>query len=138
MDKKILLTGLIGIVILGGIIFWSVKSENKEQNNSKSNNEPATQEAEVDDNGIILFYGNGCPHCENVDKFVQENKVEEKVEFKKLEVFSSKENSKIMAEKFKACGLPAENMGVPFLWDGEKCYSGDVDIIEFFKQKINQ
>jgi len=31
--------------------------------------------------GIILFYGEGCPHCKVVDDFITENKIEDKVKF---------------------------------------------------------
>lgn len=139
MSKKVIIVGTIGAIVLGGVIFLSVKNSKKAQNapSTPSFSQEENNQKEGDD-GIILFYGNGCPHCANVDKFVEENGVKEKVDFRKLEIFGNKENSKLMAEKFKACGLSTESMGVPFLWDGEKCYSGDADVIEFFKQKIGQ
>ena len=88
--------------------------------------------------GIILFYGDGCPHCAIVEEYVSENGIEAKVPFRKKEVYYSQQNSTELAEKAKACGLPTNSIGVPFLWDGAKCLVGDQDIIEFFKQKMSQ
>ena len=94
------------------------------------------------DSDIILFYGLGCPHCANVDKYMKDNAVKEKITICKKEVFYHKDNAKVFEEKAVACGLPTENLGVPFLWDGSgqfpKCYSGDQDIINFFKEKIGK
>lgn len=87
--------------------------------------------------GVILFYGEGCSHCVNVDKFIFENKIEDKLIFSRLEVFKNTNNSKILVQKANTCGLPTDKIGVPFLWDGSKCVVGDVDIIKFFQEKIN-
>jgi glutaredoxin len=126
MNKKLLLASLIGIIILGGIIFWAFKSEKSSQN-------------KPDVSGMIFFYGEGCSHCKNVEKFLEENKnIEEKVKFAKLEVWGSKENASLMIEKAKICGMSGDSLPVPFFWDESKCITGDVDIIELLKEKANQ
>lgn len=89
-----------------------------------------------DPQGVILFVGEGCPHCANVEAFVEENKVKESVDFTTLEVYKNKSNAALMAKKAQICGVPLSGMGVPFLWDGSKCLVGDVDIIKFFQDKI--
>lgn len=88
--------------------------------------------------GIILFYGDGCPHCENVDNFISQNKIEDKVKFRRLEVFNNKDNAEILLQKAIVCKIDQKNIGVPFLWDGKKCLVGDEDIVKFFQDKINQ
>jgi hypothetical protein len=35
------------------------------------------------------------------------------------------------------CGLGRDSVSVPLLAEGEKCYLGDQDIINFLKQKTN-
>jgi glutaredoxin len=85
--------------------------------------------------GIVYFYGDACPHCLNVEKFIEDNKIEDKVSFEKKEVFENEENAMELAGFAQKCRLSAANIGVPFLWDGSKCYVGDTDIINFFKQK---
>ncbi len=53
------------------------------------------------------------------------------------EVFKNKDNAALLATKAQACNIATDQIGVPFLWDGTKCYVGDEDIINFFKQKTN-
>lgn len=85
--------------------------------------------------GIILFYGEGCPHCKIVDDFIKDNKIEEKVKFSRLEVWYNKANQKIIANTAEKCGIPGDTVGVPFLYDGKNCLIGSPDIINFFKNE---
>lgn len=126
MDKKFLLAGILGIAVLGLIVFFSTRSGDKTTDQNKENAD------------VILFYGIGCPHCENVDKFIEENGVREKIAFEKLEVFKNKENFEIMRKKAETCGLDQDSLGVPFLWNKGQCFSGDVDIIDQFKSQIGE
>ena len=48
---------------------------------------------------------------------------------------NNQNNAKELTEKARICGLPTDSIGVPFLWDGEKCFIGDQDIINFFSAK---
>lgn len=86
--------------------------------------------------GPILFVSYNCPHCAKVEEFATTNKVQEKFNFIILEVYKDKNNAALMAEKAGACGLPVSSLGVPFLWDGSQCLVGDIDIIQFFQDKI--
>jgi len=128
MNKKIYLIVALTIIAIGAVIFvaFSDKKEASQKTGEKTNA------------SIILFFGKGCPHCENVDKFIQENKAKEKVSFEELEVFLNKDNAKLMEEKAKECQLDAKSLGVPFLWNSGKCFSGDVDIINFFKGQLGE
>ena len=118
MNKKILLAIIIAIVLIGiaSFIFWKYGMPQKSE--------------------LIYFYGEGCPHCANVDAFLKDNKIEEKVSFEKKEVFNNQDNAKELVDLSQKCSLPADQVGVPFLWDGSKCFVGDTDIINFFKQKV--
>jgi hypothetical protein len=89
---------------------------------------------------IIFFYGNGCPHCALVEKFISDNNVDSKVKLDKKEVFSNQDNANLLADKAHSCGLNTDNIGVPFLWDGPtgKCIVGDTDVINYLKAKIGQ
>ena len=86
--------------------------------------------------GIVLYYGDGCPHCANVEAFVKENNVEQKVQFVRKEVYNNKSNAREMASFAKKCGLPTDSIGIPFLWTGTQCLTGDKDIIAFFQQQL--
>lgn len=85
--------------------------------------------------GIILFYGNGCPHCENVEKFIKDKNITSKIQFSELEVFNNDKNAKILREKARICRIDSTQIGVPFLWDGQKCFLGEDDVISFLKSK---
>jgi len=112
------------VAIAGGFYFL------KGHYNTFSNNTSST---------IILFYGEGCPHCAKVEEFIKENKIKEKITFEEKEVYFNKENAKQLIEVAKKCGFNENEIGVPFLWDGEnqKCIVGDEPIINFFKEKLN-
>ena len=84
--------------------------------------------------GIILFYGEGCPHCKNVDDYISQNKIEDKVKFTRLEVWYNKNNQVILGKVAQKCSINSNQVGVPFLYDGVgKCYVGEVEVIDFFK-----
>lgn len=89
-------------------------------------------------NSIVLFFHDECSHCTRVDTYLLDNKVEQKLEFVKLDIFASDYNENELTHKARACGLDINEIGVPFLWDGlaKKCVIGYVDIIEFFRQKM--
>jgi len=88
------------------------------------------------DSPIILYYSYSCPHCKIVEDFLAEKNISEKVPFSTKEIYKNKENAKELTEKAKLCGISEQEIGVPLLWDGEKCLVGDKDIIDFFNQKI--
>jgi len=86
---------------------------------------------------IILFYGEGCPHCANVESYLKENDIESRIKIEKKEVYFNRQNSELLSQKARACGIKTNEIGVPFLWDGSKCIIGEEDIINFFKEKIS-
>jgi len=86
--------------------------------------------------GVVLYYGDGCPHCAKVDAFITENNVEQKVQFIRKEVYNNKSNARELAKAAKQCGLPTDNIGIPFLWTGTQCLTGEVDIIAFFQKQL--
>jgi len=99
-----------------------------------SKRQTGTEQKTSSDNGRILFYSLSCPHCQNVEKYIQENNIKNKYSFSQLEVSANKQNREILVAKAKICGLDTQSLGVPFLWTGEKCLLGDTDIIDFFSK----
>jgi len=133
MNKKVIIPTILFIVVFAfslAILFLNKKnglSDNNIQNNRQT-----------EEDRIILFYGDGCPHCAIVEDYIRENNIKEKLSFEEKEVYYNRKNADDLAAKAKICGIPANYLGVPFLWDGSKCYVGDQDIIDFFNQKINE
>ncbi len=121
----LILIVVIIVLIIGGFVY------NKVQNDRKLL-------ANVQDK-TILFYREDCPHCINVENFIKDNNIESKVQLEKKEASKDEQNSYLMTLiAGKKCSIPSNELGVPFLWDGSdsKCFLGDQDIINFFKQKI--
>jgi len=134
MNKKIFIPTIlfIAVLIFSFFALSQEKSKNQTQINklTKEENQPVSQ--------IILFYGDGCPHCAIVEEYIEKNRTKDKVSFAQKEVYYNQSNAKELEAKAKVCGLPTDSIGVPFLWDGEKCLIGDQDIINFFKQKTTK
>jgi hypothetical protein len=126
MDKTPMV--IIIVIILAGAFFWALESGFLPANFTKN--------IGTDDvpSGIVLFYGEGCPHCKNVDDFVSKNKIEDKVKYTKMEVWQNTDNQKLLGEVAVKCGIDTNQIGVPLLYDGAgKCYSGDTDVINYLK-----
>jgi glutaredoxin len=86
--------------------------------------------------GLVLYWGEGCPHCEKVEEFLAQNKLDAKFPITRKEVYSQKGNAREMQKIAKSCGLPADSISIPFLWTGKECLIGDVDIIAFFQKQL--
>ena len=126
MDKFVIFT--IAVIILAGFLFWGFQTGFLSGIFSGPA-KPAAIPA-----GVILFYGDGCPHCKNVEDFVLQNKIEEKVKFIRLEVRNNKDNQIVFGKVVQKCAINSSEAGIPLLYDGNgKCYLGDVDTINFFK-----
>ena len=134
MKNKIFIPTILFIAILIFSFFAFSQEKNKSQN--QTNEMTATKNQSLSQ--IILFYGDGCPHCAIVEKYLKENNIRDKISFVQKEVYHDQANAKELEAKAKICGLPANSIGVPFLWDGKKCLIGDRVVINFFKEKIDE
>jgi glutaredoxin len=133
MNKKVIIPTILFFAVL--IFAFIVLFENKEDNLS---NNTAEENQRVEESQITLFYGDGCPHCAIVEDYIKNNNIKQKLSFEEKEVYYNQNNAKELEAKAKICGLATDSIGVPFLWDGLKCYVGDRDIIDFLNQKINE
>ena len=99
MNKKDLLIPLIivGALILIVCLFLFL-------GNRKANNITAPLNNLNDSNQIIFFYGEGCPHCAEVEKFFQQENIRSKINFQSLEVYQNKDNANLMLQKAEGCG----------------------------------
>ena len=86
---------------------------------------------------LILFYGDTCPHCKNVDDFISANGVRDKLKFQELEVYNNRANAQLLTFTAKKCNLDTvAGVGVPLFYDGATCLQGDQPIIDYFQSKI--
>jgi len=112
---------LIVLVLVAGKIISGSRNQNT--------NPPA-------EGTVILFYGDTCPHCQNVDDYLKENKVRERFSFQELEVYNNQKNAALLTKTAQTCGLDTSaGVGVPFLFDGQNCLVGDRDVINYFQNK---
>jgi len=77
---------------------------------------------------ITLFYGEGCPHCDDEKEFLAEIDDEYDLNVKTYEVWSSKENEKLLKEVLDA--LDYSYRGVPVTVIGESVIVGFSEYLE--------
>jgi glutaredoxin len=120
MNNKFLLLTLLGtfIIIVFGVVVLS-----------KSSSPPLPLPVSYE-----YFWGEGCPHCANVDDFLETWDKKDQIQVEKKEVYQNKENANYLAQRAAYCKLNTNNIGIPFLFTPEgECLTGDEPIIEFFK-----
>ncbi|MCX6724148.1 MAG: hypothetical protein NT155_03210 [Candidatus Staskawiczbacteria bacterium] len=130
MDKAVII--IIIIIVLVGVGFWAWQSGIF----SKVTVQPTPLPP-----GIVLFYGDGCPHCKDVEDFISQNKIEDKVKITRLEVWYNKSNVLLLGQIAQKCGVAGDSVGVPFLYDPPSveaggngaCYIGEIDVPNFLK-----
>ncbi|XLQ20717.1 MAG: glutaredoxin family protein [Candidatus Moraniibacteriota bacterium] len=123
--KMFIWVGIFMVFAVGGLVWLAGQSEDI----------VAEDKIELNMDGITLFYGDGCPHCEDVDKFNEENAIKNKVVFDELEVWKNKENADLLEEAATICEFDLDTIGVPFLFSDNECYIGGPDVQEFFKKE---
>lgn len=85
---------------------------------------------------IILYWGDGCPHCETVKVYIASNGVDSKLNIEQREVYYNAENQLAIQEAAKECGINPNQLGVPMLYHNGSCYVGDQDAINFLNHKL--
>lgn len=140
--KKLLTAVIVLILILGGLIFIRFILGGPEdswicQNGEwvKHGNPKAEKPTTACEKTYELYWGEGCPHCKNVDDFLNTWEKSSEVKIEKLEVQKNKENSDKMIKRANECKLDtSKGLSVPFLYTpDEKCIVGDTPIIDHFK-----
>ena len=119
---------LLTAIIIAGVIAWGMKQPEKLEALTPS--QSGDQQADV-----ILYFGQECSHCKNVEKFIADNKIEQKVIFARKEVWHNANNNDELQQRSKECVLDPEKVGVPFLYARGKCYIGEIDVENFFKKE---
>lgn len=116
----IIVAAITLLIIIGGVFLFS-----KNSSSTSPTFPPATYE---------YFWGDGCPHCKNVQSFMDTWDKKDQINISKLEVWYNKSNAKLMQDRIKSCNLTPSQMGVPLLVTPEgKCLIGDTPIIDLFK-----
>jgi cytochrome c biogenesis protein CcdA len=85
---------------------------------------------------IVVFEQIGCPHCVNVENFIEENNLEDFFEIEQKEIRFNQENAKEFMEACDKCNIPLEKRVVPMALLNDKCVLGDQQIIGILKEKL--
>ena len=108
-------------------------SESTSNSTSKSTTQSTTEfafnhESDIDLSSnkpnIYIFWGDGCPHCKALAKFISKLPAEtkDKVNFYSFEVWSDKDNKAFIKKFGKYLGQDVS--GVPFMIIGDKIFDG--------------
>ncbi|HNY04685.1 MAG TPA: hypothetical protein PKI92_02940 [Candidatus Woesebacteria bacterium] len=88
---------------------------------------------------LILFWGEGCPHCEKVKNYIKDNKLDSKVKIASKEVYYNKDNQLQLEETVKKCPEidSSQGVGVPLAFDTQNsvCLYGDTPIIKWLESR---
>ena len=132
--NKYVVAGAFLFVAICGIIYWGIRDTRE----STDTNPLSTTET-------VLYWGDGCPHCERIDKLLEEYRIAEKVSFEKREIWNNKANAREMERRAKACGMASGEIGVPFLFAEGQCFVGEPDVTKalfmragFWDESMNQ
>lgn len=124
MDNKHTYLIIALTVVIAGVVFWGTR-----QPDSKIE-EKSSSTTDV----IVYYYGETCPHCQDVAKFLEENKIADKVDFTKKEVWNNAGHNAEMQKRVGECGLNKSEVGVPFLYARGECLIGTPAVTGFFKK----
>lgn len=81
---------------------------------------------------IIYFYGNGCPHCADVDAYFKSEDIYSKYNIEKREIYSNGQNAILFNQVMDELGVPTRQRGVPTILIGDKTLVGGASIISNF------
>jgi glutaredoxin len=125
MKKNISLfiLAIVIVAVIVGSVFWV-----NYQKQQKATSIPKSQ--------MIFFYGDGCPHCAKVEKFIKDNNILQKFKLQEKDITGDRINLNLLIARAKVCGIKdVKQIGIPFLWTGSKCIVGDKPVIAFLSKK---
>jgi glutaredoxin len=121
MNTKLIAFLVVSLAILvGGVMLLSGSDSTAPQD--QSGNSP------------VLFVSDTCPYCRDVEAFMDENEIEDRVPLLIKEVSKSQANAQELGRASASCGLPPSAVGVPFLYAEGSCYVGAPDIISYLSE----
>lgn len=117
---------LVLLVIIGSIALIAVGNLRSGQSASTS--------AKTDE--VILYVGEGCPHCKNVEDFLTSHpQIGKTLKIEQKEVYKNQPNAFELTEKAQSCKMDTRNgVAVPFLYFKGECLTGDQPIIDYLNK----
>ncbi len=78
---------------------------------------------------IYLFWGVGCPHCKDVEEYMEDEGIDEILDIELKEIYNDQDNASLFLDKVNECGLPQNRAGVPMLYFDGTCWMGKYEAI---------
>ncbi|MBT3704237.1 cytochrome c biogenesis protein [Candidatus Peregrinibacteria bacterium] len=86
---------------------------------------------------IVIYVGDGCPHCAKVEEHVEDEGYMDVFNLEFKEVYHDSDNATEFGEVAEFFGIPLFDRGVPFLATSSEHFVGDKPIIEFLDDKYD-
>jgi cytochrome c biogenesis protein CcdA len=86
---------------------------------------------------IVIYVGDGCPHCAVVEEHVEDEGYMDVFNLEFKEVYHDSDNAGEFGEVSEFFGIPLFDRGVPFLATSSEHFVGDKPIIEFLDDKYD-
>ncbi len=128
MDKKNILYVAAGIIIAFVIlygVYWLLNQKEFFNSVPKKTDE------------VILYWGEECPHCKNVEEYLKSHQqIEKKIKIERKEIHDNKTNAADLQDKAMVCRYnSSKGIPIPFLYFKGECIVGDQPIIDYLNKK---
>lgn len=134
MGKKEIIIGILVVLILLGITYIATQMASSNQSPKLNTAAITAAAAKFNKNAMYYFWGDGCPHCADLDKWVKEKGYDKTVKYTKLEVWKNPDNAALLEVVAQFCKLEKTGMGVPFIYYNGKCVTGTPDSQAAFEE----
>lgn len=121
---------IVYFIIITAVLFGTYKLLSKPTTSLVGN-------ASSNNADLIIFIQQGCGHCENVEKFIQDNNVMSKIKVNYIDIRQNLQNQQLLEDTVKKCPEinASQGIGTPlgYLPKENKCLYGDTPIIDYLK-----
>ncbi len=101
---------------------------------------PLTLAQENDANTCIyFFYGNGCPHCGQIEPYLEELETKyTNINIQKFEIYSNRENANLLNKYFDEYNVQMDLRGIPAIFIANKYLIGNLQIQNNLENELIQ
>lgn len=134
---------IVAIIFFAGLFWLLSQPPQKTTKNTPQNNDVYKNYLIYENPDLVFYWGDGCPHCKNVEKWLAENNSDNKLKINYKEVYDNKNNQTEFyntAKQYCPEIIDNGNIGVPTGYDpvSKKCIQGDTPIIDFLSDKLTK
>ncbi len=89
------------------------------------------------DGYVILFWGDGCPHCDVVKEEIKENEYDKEITIDYKEIYNDESNAELFDQKVGECGISPYSAGVPMVYANGSCWIGRDEAIYAIEMEVD-